>query len=180
MKNQQHTEQQLIKRCLRGKRDAQKHLYQLHHGRLMTVCRRYARDDMEAEDFFQEGFIKIFKNLKSYRGEGSLYGWMKTIMIHNALRQIRKRIQFEEMTLAKEVHENNTGLDQLQAEDIIKAIQKLPEGYKMVFNLFHIEGYNHREIASLLNIEESTSRSQLTKAKKILRREVTRQENVIL
>lgn len=180
MKKIRHTEQQLVKGCLKGKQAAQKGLYDLYLGQLMTVCRRYARDDMEAEDFLQEGYIKVFNNLKSFRGEGSLYGWMKTIMVHTALRQIKKRMSVEDTAGVYHISSDPTILSKLNAEDIIHTIQQLPEGYKMIFNLYHIEGYSHKEIGELLQIGESTSRSQLTKARKMLKTHITDQENVIL
>ncbi len=180
MKKIRHTEQQLIERCLNGKKAAQRSLYDLYLGQLMTVCRRYARDDMEAEDFLQEGFIKVFKNLKNFRGEGSLYGWIKTIMVHTALRQIKKRMSFEDAADVYYLSSDPSVLSKLNAEDIIQTIQQLPEGYKMIFNLYHIEGYSHKEIGELLQIGESTSRSQLSKARKILKAQITDQENVTL
>ena len=178
MKKIPHTERQLIKRCLKGKLDAQKQLYDNYAGRLMTLCRRYARDNMEAEDYLQEGFIKVFQNLEKFRGDGSLYGWIKTIMVHTALRQIKKRVHFEDVSHL-ELHLNEAdALSQLQAEDLIGQIQNLPDGYRTIFNLYHIEGYSHKEIGDTLNIGESTSRSQLTKARKMLQSKIANLENI--
>ena len=180
MKKKAHSETQLIKRCLRGKLDAQRVLYEKYAGRLMTVCRRYARDNMEAEDFMQEGFIKIFKNLKSFRGDGSLYGWMKTIMVHTALKQIKKATPFSDLQEGSAIQHEPSSIMQLNTEDIIKQIQSLPSGYQTIFNLFHIEGYSHKEISALLDIGESTSRSQLTKARKMLQVKIANLETINL
>ena len=180
MKKKAHSESQLIKRCLKGKLDAQKELYETYAGRLMTLCRRYAKDNMEAEDFMQEGFIKIFNNLKSFRGEGSLFGWMKTIMVHTALRQIKKATKFSDLQESSAVQNTPNSLTLLNTEDIIKQIQNLPSGYQTIFNLYHIEGYSHKEISKLLDIGESTSRSQLTKARKMLQAKITDLETIYL
>lgn len=176
MKEKNKIEHRLVKKCLKGKRDAQLHLYNKYAGIMMTVCRRYAKDNMEAEDFCQEGFIKVFQNLEKFRGEGSLGGWIKTIMVHTALRQIKKRHHFEDIETVRSVHAQANPVDDLQAEDIIVQIQELPDGYRTVFNLYHIEGYNHQEISKTLGIGESTSRSQLTKARKMLQSRIANLE----
>jgi RNA polymerase sigma-70 factor (ECF subfamily) len=138
----------------------------------MTVCRRYGRTQQEAEDMLQESFIKIFSNLQSFNSTGSLYGWLKSITVNTSIKILQKRynkIVSEDIDAVYDQSvEQNFHYD-LHAEDLLAIISQLPVGYNSVFNLYEIEGYSHKEIGDLLNISESTSRSQLAKAKKILR-----------
>ena len=144
---------------------------------LLTVSRRYARSKMEAEDVLQDAFIKIFENMNKYKiGRGSLEGWMRTIVIRTALRDYRdkypmtKNIEFishEQQMIGADI------IEKLNEEDLLKIIGELPEGYRQIFNLYVIDGYSHKEIGNMLNITESTSRSQLTRAKGILKKKLT-------
>jgi len=167
-------EHQLIKRCLRQERAAQRQLYEKYRVPLFRLCLRYTNDRFEADDLFQEGFIKIFADLHQYRGEGALGGWMRRIMINVILQHFRKKkknptsVGLEKITeLPSPEDEVNSDLN---AKALVKMIQKLPQGYRTVFNLFVIEGYSHAEIAKKLNVSVNTSKSQLSKAKALLRK----------
>lgn len=144
----------------------------------MTVCRRYARDQKEAEDILQESFMRVFERIEQYRFEGSLEGWIRRIVVHTALRMLQnKTIQYspigEDENDAPSV--DAEALDHLGAEELLLLIGALPEGYRFVFNLYVLEGYGHNEIASMLNITAATSRSQLLKARRLLRARIEQQ-----
>ena len=141
----------------------------------MTVCRRYACDQAEAEDMLQESFIKVFTNIGQFRFQGSLEGWIRRIVVHTALRTVqKKKIRFteidEDLDIAQSV--NTDGLEGLSVEELLKLIGNLPDGYRLVFNLYVLEGYDHNEIAGMLEISATTSRSQLSKARKLLQTQV--------
>ncbi len=161
----------LIQACIQANKSAQKELYTKYGPQLYTICRRYAMDRYEADDFMQEGMLIIFKKLHTYKATGNFKGWMRRVMVNSCLRQLQKRKLtmdiFEDQALPSRTRESNA-VDLLQEEDLIGLINQLPDGYRAVFNMYVIEGYRHKEIAELLDIEESTSRSQLTKAKKYL------------
>ncbi|MFY7670923.1 RNA polymerase sigma factor [Tenacibaculum sp. MEBiC06402] len=159
----------LIKKASNKNREAQKQLFDLYSPKMLGVCRQYVKDLHHAEELMLSGFLKVFTNLKMYSGEGSFEGWIRRIMVNTCISYLRKRnvIQFtdEEYVFSDLAIEN---LENTSVEDIQSLIDKLPEGYKMVFNLYAIEGYKHSEIAVKLNISESTSKSQLFKARKWL------------
>ena len=145
----------------------------MYSGKLFTVCRRYTKDDLEAEDVIQDGFVLIFKKLNTFQFKGSLYNWMRTIMVNVALRKLQKKSRRDTSYNLEEVREPIYEADyiaNMSAEEILGHIQRLPEGYRNVFNLYVMEGYKHHEIAQMLKIGESTSRSQLTKARKMLQK----------
>lgn len=150
-------------------------LFEKYAGKMMTICRRYARDRNEAEDMLQEGFIRVFQNIDKYRFEGSLEGWVKRIMVNAALKIVQqKKIFFSDVG---ESHEGLSSSDpsavsNLSANEMLKLICNLPEGYRIVFNLYVIEGYNHDEIGELLHIRPGTSRSQLSKARAMLKEQI--------
>ncbi len=159
-----------VNRCLQGDQAAQRELYDRFRRRLYGICMRYARSEVEAQDFLQEGFIKIFRELKNFRADGPLGAWMSRIMVNTAISQLRKRRL--EFSNEDKLHRKDDGLpnaiDHMQAEELIQLIQQLPSGYRTVFNLYAMEGYSHGEIADLLGISEGTSRSQYLRAKKAL------------
>ena len=141
----------------------------------MTVCRRYANDQTEAEDMLQESFIRVFNNIAQYRFEGSLEGWIRRIVIHTALRILqKKKIRFAEIKDDLDVEQSMSvdGIATLGAEELLKLISALPDGYRVVFNLYVLEGYDHNEIAAMLDINAATSRSQLSKARKVLQTQI--------
>lgn len=148
---------------------------------LMTVSRRYSRTRTEAEDVLQDSFIKIFEHIAQYKSErGTLLNWMRTIVIRTALRDYRKKYPPPENIEDINDHAQNTYRDiieKLEEEDLLKIINKLPGGYRQVFNLYVIDGCSHREIGELLHITESTSRSQLARAKKILKNKLKKYKN---
>lgn len=167
-----HTERELVALCLQGDRMSCKELFELYSGRMMALCYRFARDANEAQDILQEGFIRIFNKLDLYSGEGSLEAWMRRVMINTALKYRQQHIdkhKYSEIDNVPLYAPTPTIIDELSKEEILKLIQELPDGYRMVFNLYVIEGYSHKEIADQLGIGESTSRSQLVKARLLLK-----------
>jgi len=169
------TERELIEGCLKKNSKSQRKLFELFAGKMMTVCRRYATDPTEAEDMLQEAFIRIFNNIGQYRFEGSLEGWIRRIVIHTALRVLqKKKLRFSEIQDGLNIEQSMTvdGVASLSAEELLKLISGLPDGYRIVFNLYVLEGYDHNEIASMLDINAATSRSQLAKARKVLQTQI--------
>jgi RNA polymerase sigma-70 factor (ECF subfamily) len=166
------TENHLIKQCISGNRKSQKELYCVFASKMFAVCLRYSKNQMDAEDILQEGFLKLFNNLHRYRGEGSFEGWVRRIFVNTAIEHIRRR-SIE--TCVSEGLENTipdrekSALDNLYEKDILTTANTLSLGYRTVFNLYAVEGYSHKEIAYRLGISESTSKSQFSRAKAILR-----------
>ncbi len=150
---------------------------------MMAVCLRYASSRMEAEDMLQEGFIKVFDNIGKFKMEGSLEGWVRRIMVNNAINKIRaNKIKFEELGNVSDdflQHDKNI-IDKMSEQDILKLISQMPQGYKYVFNMYAIEGLSHKEIADNLGIEEASSRSQYAKAKKYLQQQIIKLEKINL
>ncbi|MHA4812238.1 RNA polymerase sigma factor [Flavitalea flava] len=169
------TEQELIKGCLKKESKSQRRLFDQYSGIMMTVCRRYFPDQKEAEDILQESFIKVFTHINQYRFEGPLEGWIKRIVINTALRKLKsKKIHYSAIDESTQESQSidSPALTNLNAEDLLKLIGNLPEGYRVVFNLYALEGYDHNEIAKLLNINPGTSRSQLSKARGLLKTQI--------
>lgn len=169
------TEKELIKAALGGDRKSQKDIFHLYASKMLAVSYRYAKDKAEAEDILQDAFIKVFINLQDFEFKGSFEGWIRKIVINTAIKFNLKRYHaYEEkkMEQIQEDWENPEVFSNLAEIDLLHLIQELPDGYKMVFNLYAIEGYSHKEIAEMCYIEESTSRSQLAKARKILQQKV--------
>ncbi len=167
---------QAIIAAKKGNPVAQRYLYDTYKVPLFTVCLRYSRDRSEAEDILQEGFIKIFKDLKQYAGKGAVGAWMRKVMVNTALQYIRKwkkDWKHEDSGDYQDAFQSSaTVFQQLGLQELTKLIQQLPDGYKIVFNLYVIEGYSHKEIAEILGISESTSKTQLFKAKGALRKAI--------
>ena len=167
-----HTENYLIENCIKGDRKSQKALYDQFSGKMFAICLRYSKNQMDAEDILQDGFVKLFNNLNRFRGEGSFEGWVRRIFVNTAIEHIRKK---NINTTVGEGLENSvvdtykTALDNLYEKDVIKTTRTLSDGYKTVFNLYAVEGYSHKEIAGKLGITESTSKSQFSRAKALLR-----------
>ncbi len=162
-----------------GDLNAQRHLYEQYKVALFSVCLRYGRDHSEAEDILQEGFIHIFKDLHQYQGKGSLLGWMRKVLVNNALQYLRKwKRDWNHIDISDYQDTFSTSGDifqKLGLEELTHLIQKLPVGYRLVFNLYVIEGYAHKEIAEMLNISVNTSKTQLFKAKALLRKQLETQ-----
>ncbi|MEO7316329.1 MAG: RNA polymerase sigma factor [Ginsengibacter sp.] len=151
----------------------QQALYNRFSAKMYGVCLRYAGNEHDADDILQEGFIKIFKNIAKFRSEGSFEGWVRRIFVNTAIEHYRKRVKLFNVTEAQEntiEDDNLDALDVLAAKDIISVVNELSPGYKAVFNLHVIEGYSHKEIAELLGITEGTSKSQLARAKSVLKK----------
>lgn len=163
---------QIIQGCIQRDLKAQKMLYDRHARKMMGVCLRYCKNQDEAKDLLQDGFIKVFEKISTYRGEGSLEAWIKKIVITTALEEIRrKKIDF--MRLPDENVEEDEPIatdSKLQTQDLLRIIQQLPEGFRVVFNLYAIEGFSHNEIAEKLNITEGTSKSQYARARAYIQR----------
>jgi len=167
----------IISGCLKGDRRDQELLYRRHAAKLYAVCLQYSGNDEEARDILQEGFIKIFENLAHYKHEGSFEGWVRRIMVNTALEKYRSRHSLRRVDDIDQIPEPdaepyNEDYAGLQAVDLMGIIRELPPKYRMVFNLFAIEGYSHREISKMMNISEGTSKSNLSRARVILQRRV--------
>lgn len=161
----------LIEGCMQGNRKMQQTLYQRFAAKMYGVCLRYAGSSDEAEDILQEGFIKVFKKIGSYRGEGSFEGWVRRIFVNTAIEHFRKKNYLQPITEREESTieaKYVSALDELAEKDIIGLVQQLSPGYRTVFNMYVVEGYTHKEIAHMLGISEGTSKSQLSRAKLIL------------
>lgn len=167
----------IINGCLKGNRRDQELLYRRHASRMYAVCLQYSGNDEEARDILQEGFIKIFENLGHYKHEGSFEGWIRRIMVNTALEKYRSRNVLHRVDDIGQIPEPDAEPDNddyagLQAVDLMDIIRELPPKYRMVFNLFAIEGYSHKEISKMMNISEGTSKSNLSRARVILQRRV--------
>ena len=171
LSNQISNESDLISGCINGDRKMQRELYERYSAKMFGVCLRYAGSTEEAEDILQEGFIKVFKKIGSYRGEGSFEGWIRRIFVNTAIEQFRRKTYLQPITEREENSVEATYLsvlDNLAEKDIVKLVQQLSPGYRTVFNMYVVEGYTHRQIAEALGISEGTSKSQLSRAKIIL------------
>lgn len=171
-------EQQLISEAIANNRQAQQQLYSKYASKMLSVCRQYIKDIHHAEDVMITGFMKMFTNLKKFENKGSFEGWIRRIMIHECIDYLRvKKNNFNHKDIDDVIYseeEDNYEMEgDFSIDDIQLLIDNLPEGYKMVFNLYIIEGYKHNEIAELLNISEGTSKSQLSHAKKMLQTQIT-------
>lgn len=173
---------ELIEGCQSGNRKAQEGLYKLFAAKMLGVCMRYATDKMEAEDMLQNGFIKVFNKMLDFKGEGSFEGWVRRIMVHTSIEYFRKHhkmMQLVEMEASgAEQSVNPAATANLEAKDLLAIIQTLPPGYRLVFNLYAIEGYSHKEIGEIMNISEGASKSQLSRARAILKEMVNKTEGV--
>jgi RNA polymerase sigma factor (sigma-70 family) len=163
----------LVIECVKGNIRAQQMLFDKFARKMLGVCLRYAKNTEQAEDVLQDGFIKVYSKLKDFKMEGSLEGWIRRIMVNTALDQIRKNGKMLGDTNIDDVGykiENSSYIfEGLIAEDLMKLVQAMPTGYKVVFNMFAIEGYTHFEIAETLGISENTSKSQYSRARSYLR-----------
>ncbi len=169
--NQITPEADLIEGCLHGDRKAQSELYHRFAPRMYGVCLRYAANAEAAEDILQEGFVKVFGKLESYRGDGSFEGWVRRIFVNTAIEHFRRKTYLQPLTEKEEdTFEGKylTALDNMAEKDIVQLVQQLSPGYRTVFNMYVIEGYSHKQISELLGISEGTSKSQLSRAKQIL------------
>lgn len=169
----------LLEGCQRNDRKAQEQLYKTLAPRMLGVCMRYAKNTFEAEDMLQNGFTKIFQKISEYRSDGSFEGWIRRIMVNTAIEVYRKNQRMLEVVNIDEVNDTAQAtfdMSGLEAKDLLKMIQELSTGYRMVFNLYAIEGYTHKEIGEKLGISEGASKSQLSRARAILKEKISKME----
>ena len=173
-------EEKLIEGCIAGKREMQRNLYDLFSKKMMAVCLRYAPTTFEAEDIMQEAFVKVFSNIEKFKRDCPLEYWIRKIMVNTALKHLRAK---QLLTVSHEAEEVNNlasqdfSLTGYSLDELLSMVQSLAPRYRMVFNLYAIEGYNHKEIGEMLGITEGTSKSQYSRARAILQGMITRQEN---
>jgi RNA polymerase sigma-70 factor (ECF subfamily) len=170
----------LLKGCLDGDRKYQRGLYQKYSPKMYAVCLRYCNSSDDAQDVLQDGFVKVFRNLDKFRHEGSFEGWLRRIFVNTAIEHYRKKSNTYSISENVELSvpdESVTAYDKLTERDLMAVIAKLSPGYKAVFNMYVIEGYSHKEIASILGISEGTSKSQLARAKHLLQNLIKEQQN---
>ena len=167
-------ESALIKKAIKNNREAQRVLFELHAPKMLSVCRYYIKDLQQAEEAMLNGFFKVFSNLKSYKSEGSFEGWIRRIMVRESISFLRqhKNIEFAIEEVDVKNHYTNNINTNIEVAEIQEYIDALPEGYKMVFVMYAIEGYKHHEIAEILHISKGTSKSQLFKARKMLQEQI--------
>jgi len=172
-----HPDAKLVKACLQGDSTSQRALYEQFQRPMFRICLRYAASRQDAEDYLQEGFVKVFKDLGQFRMEGPLGAWIRKVMVNTILQQLRKRrITFSDGELSDfeaslSTDDNIPG--NLDAQMLTKYIQALPDGYRTVFNMFAVEGFTHQEIADTMGITVGTSKSQLSKARAVLKTQLT-------
>ncbi len=174
-----YTINDLLEGCKAGDRKMQELLYKQTASKMMVVCMRYAKDRMEAEDVLQMGYVKVFRKIKEYRGDGSFEGWIRRVMVNTAIESYRKNqrgLQVVEIEAAYEQPSAGFDFSRLGMQDLMRVIQKLADGYRIIFNMYAIEGYSHREIAETLGITEGASKSQLSRARSILKEEIIKME----
>jgi RNA polymerase sigma-70 factor (ECF subfamily) len=173
----------LIAACIRQDARAQKELYHLFAPAMFKVCLRYASDYSNAQDIFQDAFVKVYQNLHKIKQASHLPGWVKRVFVYTAIDTLRAQNKYRQhidIDTAVQVESNGYGIEaQLAAEDIMSLVQKLPQRARLVFNLYVMEGYAHKEIAEMLSITEGTSKSQLFEAKKALQKSLNQQDKLI-
>ncbi|MFT4759807.1 MAG: RNA polymerase sigma factor (sigma-70 family) [Paraglaciecola sp.] len=166
-------EKELVQLCLAGQRNAQQELYARYKTKMFGICLRYAKSRETAEDVLLDGFMKVFRDLGQFQFKGSLEGWIRKVIVNTALMHLRKKHRFDFQPIDNELiierlEVEPTVLQDIRVDAIIAQIQQLPIGYQTIFNLFAIEGFSHKEIGEKLGIKESTSRSQYTRARRLL------------
>jgi RNA polymerase sigma-70 factor (ECF subfamily) len=172
VKQNNMTEELMLQGCLKNLSTAQEALYNKFSPRMLGVCYRYARNREDAEDMLQEGFIKVYSQIQQFRGTGALEGWIRRIIVHTCINVLKKNKKFSDsldLVHASGIQINANNIPSiLQAKQVVECIRMLPIGYRTVLNLYAIEGFSHKEIGAILDIEESTSRSQYTRARALL------------
>ena len=174
-------DESLIAGCIKGNQIAQKTLFDSFSPKFFALCLRYMKSTDDAEDVLQEGMVKIFTKLPEYKGKGSFEGWMRRIVVNTCLDQIRKnqKLKFD-VSIDQEEYKlsmNANILENMSANELIEEIKKMPPGYRVVFNMFAIEGYSHQEIAEKLGVKESTSKSQYLRARAYLKERISKQDD---
>ncbi len=172
-------EKELIEGCARGDRAAQRALYERYCKKMMVVCQRYSKSSQEAEDTLQEGFIKIFRSIKDFRFESKLDTWITRIMINTALNNQRQKLYLLPMVDVNDItlpEKEDVSLSGFHLAELIAMVQSLPDGCRVVFNMFAVEGYSHKEIGEMLGISEGTSKSQYNRAKTLLKAKLEKEK----
>ena len=173
---------QLIESCIKGDRASQKVLYDRLAARMFPVCMRYVGDREQAEDVLQDGFVTLFTRLDTYKGEGSFEGWARKIFVTTALMNLRKKDALkmsDDLEAARSLKaETSSQIQNLGYKELMNMIMELPAGFRTVFNMYAIEGYSHKEIGEILGISETTSRTQLSRARISLQNKIKERENV--
>lgn len=171
-----YTEAELVVGCKREDPIFQRALYQRYYRLMFGVCLRYTDNQEDAQDILQEGFIKVFKHIHTFRGQGSFEGWIRRIMVHTSIEHYRRNSRYFMVDIkeAGPMEFDSEALAEMGREEILGLVQNLPVGYRTVFNLYVIEGYTHQEISLMLNISTGTSKSQLSRAKKLLQSQIRR------
>jgi len=175
------SDKQLIDGCLNGDRRAQEELYNLYSRKMLGVCLRYVGDRETARDLLQDGFVKLFTSIHLYSGVRPLEAWMRMIFVNCAIEHLRKKDILRDSADLESIadyKEEETAVSKLEAESIMKLVQQLPSGYRAVFNLYAIEDYSHKEIGEMLQITESTSRSQYVRARQWLKEQIGEMDRV--
>lgn len=171
----------LLDGCKKGDRKAQESLYKALASKMMGVCMRYAKDTFEAEDILQMGFVKVFQKVTEFRSDGSFEGWIRRIMVNTAIETYRKNLRSLNVVDIDEVYDqpqSTFDMGKLELDDLMKLVQQLSNGYRIVFNMYAIEGYSHKEIAKELGISEGASKSQLSRARAILKDKIIKMEGL--
>jgi RNA polymerase sigma-70 factor (ECF subfamily) len=176
------TEEAILQGCLKNQAAAQKELYNRYSPKMLAVCYRFAHNREDAEDMLQEGFIKVFSQIHTFQNKGAFEGWIRRIIVHTCINNLKKNKRFNEsvdILHASSIQVREESVPSIvQAKQIVDCIRILPIGYRTVLNLYAIEGYSHKEISDMLDIEESTSRSQYTRAKQMLE-EILIRKNIL-
>ncbi len=175
------SEKNLIEACIKGERKAQRQLFDQYASKMLVVSMRYTKSEQEAEDVLQEAFIKVFEKIKTFRGESHLSFWIKRIVVNTALNHQRSKLYMFPMVDVENMHNEFRGdfsLSEYHFSELLKIIQELPSGCQIIFNLFAIEGYSHKEIAELLEISIGTSKSQYARARQLLMARIKKDETL--
>jgi len=174
------SDEEILIGCLKQNRKYQQALYQRFCRKMMSVCLRYAKDDMQAEDFLQDGFIKVFTKLDQFKSEGSLEGWVRRVIVNTALQTLRSNknspITADDIDDIRPIGANDDTIERMSADELHCIIKKLPTGYRTIFNLYVVEEFTHKEIAEQLGISEGTSKSQLARARMLLQKMIKKNE----
>lgn len=169
-----YTDDELVKGCFNNKRKFQELLYRKYSRKMYGICLSYTNDRNAAQDILQDGFIKVFKNIQRFEGKGSLEGWIRRIITHTAIDYFRQRARINQLLDfqedEKDTEVNNNVMVNINTENIIEQLQKIPEGARLIFNLYAVEGYSHKEISEKLEISEGTSKSQFNRARQLLQK----------
>jgi len=177
------TENELIRGCIRENAACQKEVFNRYAGHMLGVCQRYARNSFDAEDILQDAFIKVFNKISQFKFEGSFEGWIRRIVVNTALKKYSLRRYEKEVSGYEIKDRDESGMEpsaysHLTEKELLDLINSLPDGYRIIFNLYVIEGYQHDEIAEMLGIQSGTSRSQLVKARSMLQKQILQLQKV--